>query len=65
MRKLVIAILFLASTAFAMNDARLLRFPTISKNEVAFVYAGDIYEVPTQGGVARRLTSDPGLELFP
>ncbi len=65
MRKLIAAILFLTSTAFAMNDARLLRFPTISQNEVAFVYAGDIYEVSTQGGVARRLTSDPGLELFP
>ncbi len=65
MKKLVIAFFFLTSSAFAINNARLLRFPTISQNEVAFVYAGNIYEVSTQGGVARRLTSDPGLELFP
>ncbi len=65
MKKLVIAFFFLASSAFAMNDARLLRFPDIYGNEIAFVYAGNIYEVSAQGGVARRLTSGPGLELFP
>lgn len=65
MKRLLIAFFFLASSAFAANNARLLRFPTISQNQVAFVYAGDIYEVSAQGGVARRLTSDPGLELFP
>ncbi len=65
MKKLVIAFFFLASSAFAMNDARLLRFPDIYGDKVAFVYAGNIYEVSAQGGVARRLTSGPGLELFP
>ena len=57
--------LFLFSNSFAADEARLLRFPTIYKDKVAFVYAGDIYEVSSQGGTARRLTSDPGLELFP
>ncbi|MCL5268857.1 MAG: S41 family peptidase [Bacteroidetes bacterium] len=65
MRKLVVTFLFLFSNAFAINDARLLRFPDIHGDKVVFVYAGDIYEVSSQGGVARRLTSDPGLELFP
>ncbi len=44
---------------------RLLRFPTLSREAIAFVYAGDIWTVPRGGGVARRLTGDPGLELFP
>ncbi len=57
--------LFLLSNSFAADEARLLRFPTVYKDKVAFVYAGDIYEVSSQGGTARRLTSDPGLELFP
>ncbi|HSV88643.1 MAG TPA: S41 family peptidase [Bacteroidales bacterium] len=51
--------------AAAMNDARLIRFPHISGNMVAFVYAGDIWTVPSKGGDARRLTSHNGLELFP
>jgi tricorn protease len=32
---------------------------------IAFVYAGDIWTVAASGGTARRLTSHPGLELFP
>ncbi|HEV2915114.1 MAG TPA: PDZ domain-containing protein [Pyrinomonadaceae bacterium] len=45
--------------------ARLLRFPDINGDMIAFVYAGDIWTVPTAGGTARRLTSHPGQELFP
>lgn len=49
----------------AMDDARLLRYPDINKNLVAFVYAGDIWTVTSNGGEAKRLTSHEGLELFP
>jgi tricorn protease len=49
----------------AFNDARLMRFPDINNNLVAFVYAGDIWTVPAIGGEARRLTSHEGMELFP
>src|SRR5215213_471443 len=45
--------------------ARLLRFPDIHGEPIAFVYAGDIWTVPSQGGTARRLTSHPGVEIFP
>jgi tricorn protease len=51
--------------AVAMNDARLIRFPHISGDLIAFVFAGDIWTVPAAGGDARRLTSHNGLELFP
>jgi len=47
------------------NDARLLRYPDIHRDQVAFVYAGDIYVASRHGGTARRLTSHEGLELFP
>ena len=46
-------------------DTRLLRFPDISRSEIAFVYAGDLYSVKRNGGDAKRLTSHSGLELFP
>lgn len=49
----------------AMEDARLLRFPHINNNLIAFVYAGDIWTVHADGGDARRLTSHEGQELFP
>jgi hypothetical protein len=32
--------------------ARLLRFPTLSCDSIAFVYAGDVWSVPRAGGLA-------------
>jgi len=47
------------------EEARLLRFPALHGGRVVFTYAGDLYTVGLQGGVARRLTSDPkGFEMF-
>ncbi|MCX6553166.1 MAG: protease, partial [Acidobacteria bacterium] len=45
-------------------ETRLLRFPAIYGNQVVFTYAGDLFTVPATGGVARRLTSDVGFEMF-
>jgi tricorn protease len=71
-RSLVLILLILLAfitnaTAQSQSDglARLLRFPDIHGDMIAFVYAGDIWTVPASGGTARRLTSHPGLELFP
>jgi tricorn protease len=57
--------LSLSMNSVAQNEARLMRYPDINKNLIAFVYAGDIWSVDSNGGEARRLTSHPGLELFP
>jgi tricorn protease len=51
--------------ANAQDEARLMRFPDINTNLIAFVYAGDIWTVDAIGGEARRLTSHAGQELFP
>ena len=50
--------------ALAQPEARLLRFPAIHGNQVVFSYAGDLYTVPLSGGTARKLTNDPGYEMF-
>jgi tricorn protease len=56
---------FLCSEGRA-EEARLLRFPTLNRERVVFGYAGDLYIVSGQGGLARRLTSDPNsYEMFP
>jgi tricorn protease len=47
------------------GESRLLRFPALSKDSIAFVNGGDIWIAPRAGGLARQLTSDPGLEWFP
>src|SRR6185436_16416670 len=67
LRKLILLIACLAATAAAAQDnlTRLLRQPDISGDNVAFVYAGDIWVASARGGEARRLTSDNGVELFP
>src|SRR5216117_4147217 len=47
------------------QGTRLLRHPTVSRDSVAFEYAGDLWIVPRGGGTARRLTSTPGAEIDP
>ncbi len=42
-----------------------MRFPDINGNKIVFVYGGDLYIVNSKGGVATRLTSYPGYEMFP
>ena len=43
----------------------LLQKPTLSRTHIAFVYAGDLWTVPRDGGAAQRLTSGPGVETNP
>ena len=38
----------------------LLQHPTLSATQIAFVYAGDLWTVPREGGVAQRLTAGIG-----
>ncbi len=57
-------IMFSSWNLFSQTEARLLRFPNIHDNKVVFTYAGDLYLVDINGGIARRLTSDPGFEMF-
>jgi tricorn protease len=49
----------------AQIDARLLRQPTVSATQIAFVYGGDVWIVPKSGGTAQRLTTAKGEESFP
>lgn len=58
--------LFVAHTyLLAQDEARLLRFPAIYNNQIVFTYAGDLYTVSDEGGIARKLTNHIGYEMFP
>jgi len=55
-----------ANPSFGGPDTtRLLRFPTTNGTQIVFCYAGELYTVGKEGGIARRLTSGPGYSSFP
>ncbi len=58
-----VMLIFSVSGAEA-QEGRLLRFPSVGGDKIAFTYAGDLYTVPIDGGKAVRLTSDIGYEMF-
>ncbi len=41
------------------------RFPDLHGEVVVFAAEGDLWQAPVRGGLARRLTTHPGNELFP
>ena len=53
------------SLSIKAEEGRLLRFPDVHEDQIVFVYAGDLWTVSTQGGIARKLTTHPGYEFFP
>ncbi|NOY36658.1 MAG: protease [Chlorobi bacterium] len=61
----LVSVFWLGLQAADTGEARLMRFPDIYGNQIVFSYAGDLYLVPSDGGVARRLTSSVGYESFP
>lgn len=69
MNKLLIFCLFIFSglvgSAQELQEARLLRFPAVHGDQVVFAYAGDLYRLEGDSGIARRITSHEGYEVFP
>src|SRR5437868_14382818 len=58
-RALLTLAAFAAPTVLAAQT-RMLRTPTVSKTQIAFAYANNIWTVDRSGGSARRLTSFQG-----
>ena len=59
---IVMSLLWFSGSAGAQT--KLLRFPDIHGDHVAFTYGGDIWTAATNGGAATRLTAHPGMEVF-
>jgi tricorn protease len=58
-----LAVVLVVSTR-GEGQTKLLRFPDVHGDRVVFTYGGDLWLATVEGGVATRLTSHPGLELF-
>jgi tricorn protease len=69
MRRTWLAVLLLIPLCLSAqpdtSDTRLLHSPAVSREHVAFLYAGDLWICDLDGRNVRRLTSDPGIELNP
>ncbi len=62
---ILILSLFIITYLSFSEEARLLRFPNSSKTDITFIYANNVYVVPITGGLARKVTNAPGMEMFP
>ena len=58
---IALAVCWLGTAGWAA-PLRLLQKPAMSKSEIVFTYAGDLWTVGRQGGTATRLTSGTGIE---
>lgn len=63
--KISLLLLSVCMVVSAQKEARLMRFPAIYGNQIVFSYGGDLYSVNSDGGLARKLTTDTGYEMFP
>src|SRR5438046_4154025 len=57
-------VVYLCCSGIAAAQTKLLRFPDVHGDKVVFTYGGDLWTASTSGGMATRLTSHPGIEVF-
>lgn len=61
------SMLFFASAAqitTAQVNAKMFQYPDVSQTHITFTYAGDVWIVSKDGGIANKLTSAKGTELL-
>ena len=64
MIRLLTLMLILPAFLFS-EEARILRYPNASETHITFCHSGDLFVVPIEGGLARRITTHPGEEMYP
>ncbi len=61
-QRVLIGIIAAALTAGVYAESHLMRMADIHHDMIVFTYEGDLWFTSTTGGLARRLTNDPGSE---
>ncbi len=65
-RLIIFAVSYIVSLPLkAQIDAGLFLYPDVSKTQIVFTYANDLWMVPKEGGTAIKLSSPAGVESFP
>lgn len=62
---MLLSAIALSAVAPVAIEAKLLRFPAVHGDTIAFVYGADIWIADKNQGFARRLTTHPGTESYP
>jgi len=62
---LACSLVFAAAASHAAEQPHLFQSPALSRDSIAFGYAGDLWTVSREGGRAVRLTNGVGLESAP
>ncbi len=62
--QMVVVLGILASGCVVQAQDRLMRYADVHQDRIVFTYEGDLWLVSSEGGVARRITRDPGDEVF-
>ena len=66
MASFAMTVMTLVSLTFGQgSELRLMRHPALSKTQVVFAFAGDLWVVSWEGGDATRLTAGVGNESSP
>jgi len=50
---------------YAQINAKLIRYMDVSTDQIVFVYGGDLWLMPKDGGTATQVTHSPGEESWP
>src|SRR5512143_2522694 len=63
----IVAVMVMAATTGLAGAEKplLAQHPTISKTQIVFAYAGDLWIAPRDGGAAGHLTTGVGIESDP
>ncbi|NBC65228.1 MAG: Tricorn protease like protein [Bacteroidetes bacterium] len=62
---LIIALFVVSQSAFGQISAKLMQYMDVSETDIVFVYGGDIWLVPKEGGTAVQVTRSQGVETWP
>ena len=67
MKKWVGCLVFVMTytSTFTQINTGLYLYPDVSKTQIVFTYANDLWIIAKDGGTAVKLSSAPGVELFP
>lgn len=57
-------VIFIGCSIAQVNHGLFL-YPDVSKTQIVFTYANDIWIIPKDGGTANKLSSPAGVEVFP
>ena len=61
---LVVLLLVLQASVAAAGEGHLMRYANIHGNSIVFTYEDDLWLVSSSGGLAHRITNDPGVEVY-